>query len=677
MTAPLPASTDTAALATAPSQRPALLEGAGRSRWHWAWRAAVLLCALGAFVLRLYRLEALGSFDFDEVASVFIGSKPVGEMLAYLRSQPFEHPPLFYLLFHGWLRVAGEGEWTSRFVALLPGTLLVPAVAALGRRLFNPAVGLLAAFALVVAPLHLFHSRDARMYSLFVLLATVAAYGLARALLDGGRWWWVLGALAGLAGVFTHYYAGFLLAAWVLAALCWPCLGRRRLLLLAVAAPVPAALGLWVLASPGLRDSFVGLMASARSVPLARALGRVGEVLRELALGSFVPDPVAPWIPPATGLVVAVAVAWALWQVRPGLGPAAAGARNGSTSAPVGTPPARGAWGALFVLLAAGLPLVVLGAALVLVGRPLEPRYLLGTLPFLAILFALACQALLGRWPALLALPALGWALLCGWALEPYYLQFVRGEYGRVTALVEAGERPGEVVVLNGPWQVYLFDHYYRGSLPRIFGSNFVPLDPVESERILTAAAAEHRAIWLLLSAVNYTDPDGFVEHWLRQHTFYVPPSLIFKDARVRYYVADSSGMVEEPVGKPMLQFHLESVLREAGPVASGGVARIGLRWRLPDEYEGEDRVSLVLRDPGGEVRWRHEERVASEWAEPGGPDMPTTLTGRYGARLPADLPPGTYQIEITAYRPGNRSSQLQRATARSETVRLPLEVAR
>src|SRR5918912_3546877 len=155
---------------------------------------------LAALGLRLWRLPALGGFDWDEAATVYIAARPVPDLLAYLRGAPFEHPPLYYLLAHAWLGL-GSDETTLRLLSALLGALAVPLLGLLGAELAGRRAGLLAAALLAVAPAHVFYSRDARMYSLLALLGVVALYALVRAERGDGRGSWALWGAAALAAL--------------------------------------------------------------------------------------------------------------------------------------------------------------------------------------------------------------------------------------------------------------------------------------------------------------------------------------------------------------------------------------------------------------------------------------------------------------------------------------------
>jgi hypothetical protein len=95
-----------------------------------------------------------------------------------------------------------------RLLPALLGTLCIPLVFVLGRRLLDTRVGVIAAFLLTTAPLHVFYSRELRMYSLLNVSIVIAAIGLAYALPikdkdDGRPWGWAVYA----AGAISAFYA--------------------------------------------------------------------------------------------------------------------------------------------------------------------------------------------------------------------------------------------------------------------------------------------------------------------------------------------------------------------------------------------------------------------------------------------------------------------------------------
>ncbi len=91
------------------------------------------------------------------------------------------HPPFYYSLQKAWL-VFGSSPASMRALPVLFGVAAIPLLFVLGRRLFGERIGLIAAFLMTTAPLHVEQSRELRMYSLLTASALVALIGLAYAL---------------------------------------------------------------------------------------------------------------------------------------------------------------------------------------------------------------------------------------------------------------------------------------------------------------------------------------------------------------------------------------------------------------------------------------------------------------------------------------------------------------
>src|SRR6266851_3852750 len=66
------------------------------------------IVVLTAFALRLFQLGTQ-SLWYDESVSLFIARQPIPELIAHTAGDV--HPPLYYLLLHFWLQVAGTTEF--------------------------------------------------------------------------------------------------------------------------------------------------------------------------------------------------------------------------------------------------------------------------------------------------------------------------------------------------------------------------------------------------------------------------------------------------------------------------------------------------------------------------------------------------------------------------------------
>ena len=102
-----------------------------------------------------------------------------GACLDLLGSIDATRAPLHPLLLWGWVRIFGPSEFAARSLSAACGVLTVTVSFALGKRLGTGA-GLGAAFLTAYCPLFIDYSREARMYSLLVLLTASVWWALLR-----------------------------------------------------------------------------------------------------------------------------------------------------------------------------------------------------------------------------------------------------------------------------------------------------------------------------------------------------------------------------------------------------------------------------------------------------------------------------------------------------------------
>ncbi|MBD2540519.1 glycosyltransferase family 39 protein [Coleofasciculus sp. FACHB-SPT36] len=143
--------------------------------------------------------------------------------IAHTLATQSTHPPLFFCLMHGWLKILSHEYGHGATVPLLLSTDLrslpvifgVGAIAAiywLGRIAFFPAVGLMTAAIMAVSPFGVYLSQEARHYTLPVLLITLALVGFIQIQQDleknrQTRWrvwlgWGVVNSIA----FYVHYF---------------------------------------------------------------------------------------------------------------------------------------------------------------------------------------------------------------------------------------------------------------------------------------------------------------------------------------------------------------------------------------------------------------------------------------------------------------------------------------
>ena len=200
---------------------------------HYVVLTAILL--VGAYL----RLTALNrqSLWFDEIDVVIRAQRPFGQVLHTFVVQG-ENGPLYDVLLAIWIRIAGISEIAVRLPSAVAGTLAIPLLYLLGRRVAGSTAGLLAAGLLAISPYHVWYSQEAKMYSMVVLLALASTYAFVAALETNRKLWWLAYVVSTSLMFYTHVATVLVFAAQSLYAVLsyrqWR--GRERSWLIAAAA---------------------------------------------------------------------------------------------------------------------------------------------------------------------------------------------------------------------------------------------------------------------------------------------------------------------------------------------------------------------------------------------------------------------------------------------------------
>ncbi len=184
-------------------------------------RSLIGLAALTAAGLAL-RLVHLTRFELfvDEAATWWFAQMTASGRLAEQMSlEPT--PPLYYALVGLLIKLFGDSDFVLRLPSVVFGAAGIPTVYVLGRVLFSGRVGWIAACLLTIHPLHVFYSREARVYPLLLCLTMWTLWALWRALdRDTTRAWVIFGALL-VATCYSHFYGLFLAATAGVAIVFW------------------------------------------------------------------------------------------------------------------------------------------------------------------------------------------------------------------------------------------------------------------------------------------------------------------------------------------------------------------------------------------------------------------------------------------------------------------------
>jgi mannosyltransferase len=484
------------------------------------------IIALGTF-LRLYHIGANGLW-IDEAFSIWMARQPPGEMLQWL-VRIDQHPPLYYLLLHVWMRL-GDGEATLRALSALCSTLTIPVIYLLGRCLAGQKVGLLAALILAVSPFHVHFAQEARMYALLALNASLAMLALAHLLTDPQsailmlgqqfvRFWrtWITSGhgpslrtvetdLAWLAYIvftsatlLTHGTAVFfplatnLLILSLFAVKVASRFSQSPISNLLLRNWLLAQAGVLLLWSPWLPAFIRQSLGVYREFWLpAPTWAKVGEVL----LGF-----VSEFLPLPPGLI---GVVGGLYTGLAALGLISFRRRPALVALPL----------ALFAVPFAGQLLVSLRRP-IFYGRTL----IWISLPLYVLLAAGVCKLRRRR----LMLTGLLMILATnGLSLHAYYTQFEKEQWEDVAALVAERVDPGDLILFNATWTQIPFDYYFHRLSDAPVVEHGVPVDlfdrgalePEMTESDLPTLQSlidDHDQVWLIYSHDWYTDPQRLI----------------------------------------------------------------------------------------------------------------------------------------------------------------------
>ncbi len=125
-------------------------------------------------LLRIFSINQ--SFWLDEATSATVAKNLSFLDIATKFSLGDFHPPLYYLALKLWTLPFGVSEISARSLSIVAalGTLYFTYL--IGKTYLEKNTGLMAAVLLAVAPLHIYYSQEARMYSLQTLFVSAAVY---------------------------------------------------------------------------------------------------------------------------------------------------------------------------------------------------------------------------------------------------------------------------------------------------------------------------------------------------------------------------------------------------------------------------------------------------------------------------------------------------------------------
>jgi mannosyltransferase len=636
--------------------------------------AALLLILLLALVLRFYHLDAQSLWN-DEGTSVAIAQRG---LVTIARDAAHDiHPPLYYWLLSGWVRLVGTSEVAVRSLSALLGVALVALTYALGR-LLRPQggrwAGLAAALVAAINPFQVYYSQEARMYMLLAVWGALAFYAAliwaASERGEGVHHWSIVYVLASVAGLYTHYAFPMVLLVINLTIL-------LDILLQGLGHPT------MVRRAQTAQGDQVSAQPTTSSGQALSAWRPVARLWRWLALQTGVVLLFAPWLPTAYSQLTT----WPAVVEPPNLIAAWITICQWFSTGPAAPPWGEMGWVLLLFLLlfypARGhrrLPgllayltpvlwlvvpvLLILGLGLfkeaylkfLLVASP-APCLLAGRLVTAALPTGRRASSvavvLLG---ALVALLVLGASV---YGLYHYYNNpaYARDDYRGIAAYVDATGKPCDAILLNAPGQHEVFGYYYHGDLPVYPLPETRPLDPAATEIALEGLTQPGGRVFAVLWATDESDPERFIEGWLDRHAYKALDSWYGNVRLAVYSVPERMPAVPDRILNASLHSsETEDEITLLGysllndRLAAGDIAQITLFWQAGRAPTLRYKVFLHVLDAANHI-------IGQRDAEPGGGVQLTTLwapgdivADNHGLPIHPATPPGEYRVEVGMY---------------------------
>lgn len=625
-----------------------------RARLAWL---ALLLCMLLAFTLRVYRLEAQSAWH-DETYCVLVAQQPLDQVLS-AQAQDI-HPPLYFVLLHFWLPLAGRTDFAVRFLSGVLGVLLVAGLYRAGATWFDRRAGLVAALLGAVAPFYVAYSQEIRNYILATLLALASLY-LGHRLLSSipepsrRRSWaqWGGYVLVTAAALYAHYFAALVLIAQ------------------------NAVWGLWALidGTPRIRPGW----KARRQRPPSRRWIAAQVVIAVLYIPQILTATrqLGSYTNPGLHLVPPDQVLRGCWQafnvglsvngdgLTPTLAVLALIFAAGLLLLVVRRPTRRS--GPIYYLLACLLiPLITF--LTISLGRPLfHPRFLLVAMPAYTLLLAGGLVALWRLWRPLGGAALVAILLVATWGLVGYYHdeRFYKADTRAVAGFLRERATADDVILVDVE---FLFGYYDHG--PAAFQYILANDDVTPAE--LSALCQGKRHLYLVRWQEGVGDPKWLVDYLLRKYGqllgewgfrgyqvygYAVPPDPAFAigenwepradvfDGLLRLEQAAYGGSGPGPLNTPA-QVNQQTVL-------PGRPAWVALRWQTLAPTSADYKCFVHLRDASGHqvagadtlLMTNHRQTTSQ---------MPSgaAFLDYHLLDVPPDAAPGTYTIYAGVYDP-------------------------
>jgi 4-amino-4-deoxy-L-arabinose transferase-like glycosyltransferase len=595
-------------------------------------RLLMLLMAIMilAAALRFFRLD-YQELRGDEAASWARVTQTFGvvDLAQRLIREGQPHPPIHYWLLQAWIRIFGQSEFALRSLSVLMSLLVVALIFRVTIRITqNVFVSMAAMLIAAVHPYQIWLAQDVKnMYEIVPIGLLIATLALPR-MLHGDRRAWIVYAVSGFVGVFSHFYAVFGLIAHGVYLLFTRADRRSWARWIATGIVIAACVFIW------FSLVWSGIAAKQFNRPGEQPLAAfLSDTLGDAAMGPTLPNQL---VVPGTAIFFSLVALGALrlWRWRR-------------------------AWSSLFVAWS----LILLSSIFVITrSRAIyNTFYLSNAYPALYILAAVGLSTLTKR---RIVLSIVSGVVLIGFglSLRDYYFD---SAYSKTNGLRRMGNeialhgQPDDVILTNQPDPATIY--YLRNvSLPIIL----MPLQQNSSsdqiDQSIDDLVAKYRRLWFIPVRTLW-DPNGVIENKLGDR-YLLAADLRFKNVRLQEYIPQPENLPQYQLANA--QFAQGIDLKGSYVTVNGDAnnrqprggewLRVTLFWatsaRLPVDYKVfvhvfDSNHQIVAQD---DSMPHHGDRPTSQW------QLNQIVLDDHEFQLPIDSLPKSLVIGVGLYDPNS-----------------------
>jgi uncharacterized membrane protein len=134
------------------------------------------------------------------------------DVVKSLQREDPQHPPLYFILTHFWMKSFGSSVTVIRCLAALFSLLSFPCIYWLCQELFaSPQVGWLAIAVIAISPFHVLYAHEAREYSLWTVTILLSSAAFLRAIRLQTKFTWAIYALTITISLYTYLFSALVI----------------------------------------------------------------------------------------------------------------------------------------------------------------------------------------------------------------------------------------------------------------------------------------------------------------------------------------------------------------------------------------------------------------------------------------------------------------------------------